>query len=136
MAMLDIEYRYSGKPLGNKDIRRKSIDEMNAYMMSLVVEMQLAKISVKYNTSVAIDEPNMVFINGRKVPDILKGLKIVIPEPDDDGCGCNGAKKPINIGRPEMEWDEKYIEDIPDVLMKNAIAKVYAEMNDNNIDVI
>lgn len=136
MAMLDIEYRYSGKPIENKDIRRKTTDEMSAYMMSLVVEMQLAKIPVKYITSVAVDEPNMVFINGRKVPDILKGLKIVIPEPDDDGCGCNSQKKTIKVGRSDMDWDERYIEDISDVLMKNAIAKIYAEVNENSINVI
>lgn len=132
--MLDIEYRYSSKPLNNDEIRRKSTEEMDAYIQGLVTEMKLASISVKYVTAPAVNEENMVFVNGRTVKEILKGLKIKIPYPDEDTCGHNRTKKPIvSFGRPETEWDEKYIEDIPDLLMKNAIAKVYAEMDENRI---
>lgn len=132
MAMIDIEYRYSSKPL-KEGIRRTSNYQMESYMRDLVYEMQSADISVKFNTGFATeDEENNIYINGKKVSEILNGLKIVIPEPDEDTCGCN-SPKPIKIERPALDWDEKCIEDIPDVLMKNAIAKIYAEMEANRI---
>lgn len=131
MAMLDIEYRYSGKSLGEAKIRRTSTKEMEQYIRDLVCEMQAADISVKFVTGFAIDgEKNMVYINGRSVPDILDGLNIVIPDPEDDGqCGCHSQQVPITIGGPNLKWNQDYIEDIPDILMKNAISKVYADMN-------
>ena len=47
-------------------------------------------------------------------------------------CGC-GGQRPITIGRPMLEWDPRVIEDIPDVLMKNAISKVYCDLQKNRI---
>lgn len=132
MAMLDIEYRFSEKPLEGKT-RRKTTKDMEFYIRGLVFEMQSADISVKFRTtSISDDEKNMVYVNGRKVPDILNGLDIVIPEPDEETCGCD-TPKVIPIGKPSFEWNTENIEDIPDVLMKNAIAKIYAEMESNRI---
>ena len=133
MAMLDIEYRFSDKPLDNPDIRRKSTKDMEFYIRGLVFEMQSADISVKFSTGATIDgERNMVFINGKKVPDILEGLDIKIPEPDEETCGCS-APKIVSIGGPNLEWNTDFIEDIPDILMKNAISKMYADMEKNRI---
>ena len=133
MAMLDIEYRFAEKPLDNPDIRRKTTKDMEFYIRGLVFEMQSADISVKFRTSVPAEgERNMVYINGRSVPEILDGLDIKIPEPDEESCGCS-APKIVTIGGPNLEWNSDYIEDIPDILMKNAISKTYADMERNRI---
>ena len=133
MAMLDIEYRFSDRPLGSNDIRRKTTKDMEFYIRGLVFEMQSADISVKFSTGVPLEgERNMVYINGRTVPQILDGLDIRIPEPDEESCGCS-TPKIVSIGGPNLEWNEDYIEDIPDILMKNAISKMYADMEKNRI---
>ena len=133
MAMLDIEYRFSDKPLDKNDIRRKTTKDMEFYIRGLVFEMQSADISVKFSTSVPLEgERNMVYINGRTVPEILEGLDIKIPEPDEETCGCS-TPKIVSIGGPNLKWNEDYIEDIPDILMKNAISKMYADMEKNRI---
>lgn len=133
MAMLDIEYRFSDEPLDGTGIRRKTTKDMESYIRGLVFEMQSADISARFTTGVPSEgERNMVYINGRTVPQILEGLKIVMLDPDEDSCGCNGPKL-VTIGRSQTEWDDRYIEDIPDVLMKNAISKVYSEMEADRI---
>ena len=133
MAMLDIEYRFSDRPLEDKDIRRKSTKDMEFYIRGLVFEMQSADISVKFSTGVPTNgERNMVYINGKPVPEILDGLDIKIPEPDEESCGCSSPKI-VTIGGPNLTWKEDIIEDIPDILMKNAISKMYADMEKNRI---
>ncbi|MFA6709968.1 MAG: hypothetical protein WCR24_00730 [Candidatus Methanomethylophilaceae archaeon] len=133
MAMIDIEYRYSNRPLGTDQIRRTTVYEMECYIRDIVTEMQSADISVRFDTGFAVTgERNMVYINGRSVPDILDGLKIVIPEEDENNCGCE-PRKPIKFERPIQDWKKEYIEDIPDMLMKNAISKIYSEMEANRI---
>lgn len=133
MAMLDIEYRFSDAPIDAEGIRRKTTKDMEFYIRGLVFEMQSADISVKFRT--AVPEPgerNMVYINGRPVPDILEGLDIKIPEPDEETCGCSSPKI-VTIGGPNLKWNTDCIEDIPDILMKNAISKMYADMEKNRI---
>ena len=133
MAMLDIEYRFSEKPIEAEGIRRKTTKDMEFYIRGLVFEMQSADISVKFKTAVpGPGERNMVYINGRPVPDILEGLDIKIPEPDEESCGCSSPKI-VTIGGPNLQWNTEYIEDIPDILMKNAISKTYADMERNRI---
>lgn len=133
MAMMDILYRFSDRPLADKNIRRDSTGKMEAYIRDLVFEMQSADISVKYEHQIVTDDgPNMVFINGRSVPEILRDLNIVLPEQDDESCGC-GPTKPIKFERPMLDWKNDFIEDIPDVLMKNAISKTYSDMEKNRI---
>ena len=128
--MLDIEYRYSGEPAFDGS-RRKKVKDMEDYIRSLVLEMQMADISVSFKT-VQTDGRNDVTINGRTVASILDGLRIVPLEPDDEGCG-HGSRPLVTIGRPDTEWNQECIEDISDVLMKNAISKVYAEMEADRI---
>ena len=75
MAMLDIEYRFSDEPIDAEGIRRKTTKDMEFYIRGLVFEMQSADISVKFRTAVPAEgERNMVYINGKSVPDILEGL--------------------------------------------------------------
>ena len=133
MAMIDIEYRFSDGPLDRQDLRNRTTKDMEFYIRGLVFEMQSADISVRFKTSVPAEgERNMVYINGRPVPEILEGLEIRMPEPDEGTCGCSSPKV-INIGGPDLTWNTDYIEDIPDILMKNAISKVYADMDRNRI---
>ena len=136
MAMIDIEYRYAkgsvpGGDFPGREIRRTTVKDMEEYLRNLVYEMQSADISAKYIGKETEDE-NQVYINGMKVNDILRGLDIKMLDPEEDTCGCSGPR-PITIGRPMLEWDPRVIEDIPDVLMKNAISKVYCDLQKNRI---
>ena len=136
MAMIDIEYRYAkgqtpGGDFPGREIRRTSVKDMEEYLRNLVFEMQSADISARY-IGTETENENQVYINGMKVNDILKGLEIKMLDPEEDTCGCGGAR-PITIGRPRLEWDTRVIEDIPDVLMKNAISKVYCDLQKNRI---
>ena len=88
MAMIDIEYRYAkdqvpGGDFPGREIRRKTVKEMEEYLRQLVFEMQDADISAKYIGKETEDE-NQVYINGRKVNDILKGLEIKMLDPEED----------------------------------------------------
>ena len=42
----------------------------------------------------------------------------------------------VKFGRPTLDWKREWVEDVPDTIMKNAIAKVFADENRNRIDVI
>jgi len=131
MAMIDIEYRHSAQPPHSvKDLRRTSIGDMHEYLNDLVVEMQMADISSKLIDKEAAG-PNMVYINGKSVHDILEGLDIRMPD-SEESCD-NGNATIIKFGRPTLDWNKNIIEDIPDILMKNAIAKVFADINNNRI---
>ncbi|MBR2254623.1 MAG: hypothetical protein IJ856_02220 [Candidatus Methanomethylophilaceae archaeon] len=130
MAMIDIEYRHSDEPLGSKEIRRTTCAQMTSYIKDLIFEMQMADISCKF-TETTIDEgPNIVLINGMTIPEIIEGLEIKMLEVEDSAELRGGI---VSFGRPTLDWDRAYVEDVPDTIMKNAIAKVYADMNRNNI---
>lgn len=127
MAMLNIEYRHSERVRSAPDVRRTS-EGMERYLESLVKEMRTARISAEYIDSVAIDgEKNSLLINGTNIIDILDGLKIV-PLDDDDHCDTGSGPKMVSFGRPPTDWNREYIEDIPDVFVKNAISKTYSRM--------
>jgi len=130
MAMLDIEYRHSSEPPEDESLRRWSIEEMSDYLKGLVLEMQMSDISAKFISTEA-DGPNMVFVNGRKITDILEGLEIK-PLDVDESCD-HGKTQIISFGRPTVEWKKDVIEDIPDVLVKNAISKAYGDILKNRI---
>ena len=126
MAMLNIEYRHRGQVKKTEDVRRGT-EGMRDYLSRLVDEMRSAKISAEFVDSVAAEgEENRVLINGKDVRDILEGLKIIIPE-DDELCD-DLAPKMVVFGRPTLQWNKQYVEDIPDILVKNAISKVYSEI--------
>ena len=125
MAMIDIEYRYSSEPPEDGKIRRQSVDEMSEYLEGLVCEMQMADISSKLIITEK-EGPNTVIINGKDILDILKGLEIKMLEVEDS-CD-HGKTGMVSFGRPVLEWKKHIIEDIPDVLVKNAISKAYADV--------
>ncbi|MCH3978117.1 MAG: hypothetical protein LKJ94_01625 [Candidatus Methanomethylophilus sp.] len=126
MALVNIVYHHSGDPKApeGKDIRRKSVKEMDEYMNRLVVEMKFAGVSTKYE-SVEQEGPNDIVINGRRVEDILDGLEIRRPEVNDE----NSVRSQVIVvtERSPDEWNTGIIEDISDILMKNALSKAYAD---------
>ena len=133
MAMIDIEYRHSEAELQDPTIRRRSTGAMAAYIKDLIFEMQMADISCKFTETVT-DGPNTVLINGRTIPEIIEGLEIKMLEVEDScDLGQGGS---VVFGRPTLDWNREYVEDVPDTIMKNAIAKVFADMNRNNIPVM
>ena len=132
MAMINIEYRHS-KPVRRSDTMRRSTEGMERYLDDIVKEMRSAGISVALVDSTAIgDEGSSLFINDRNVKDILGGLKILFPE-EDDHCDDLSAPKIVSFQRPLTDWNNKYAEDIPDILLKNAISKTYSELRKDNI---
>lgn len=135
MAMINIEYRHtSDDSVGDPDIRRPTVAQMKQYIRDLLFEMQMGDISCKLIETIVAEGPNDVLINGSTIPDIIDGLQIKMLEMED-ACDT-GSPRIIEMGRPTLDWKKEYIEDIPDTIMKNAIAKVYADMNRNNIEVI
>jgi len=103
------------------------VDEMEIYLQNLVKEMRSANIDASYVSGFAVEgERNMVFINGRPITEILDGLEIK-PLPPGSDADCFSAYRPMTIKRAEEEWDEKYVEDLSDTLVKNAISKVFSQ---------
>lgn len=135
MAMINIEYIHtSDEEIKDSGIRRPTVAQMKQYIRDLLFEMQMGDISCKFIETVLEEGPNDVLINGMTIPKIIDGLQIKMLEMEDS-CD-SGTPRIIEMGRPTLDWKKEYIEDIPDTIMKNAIAKVYADMNKNNIDVI
>ncbi|MCL1811420.1 MAG: hypothetical protein FWG41_04310 [Methanomassiliicoccaceae archaeon] len=130
MAMIDIEYRHSSEPPEDDGLRRQSVEEMSEYLRGLVREMQMSDISSKF-TSVEGEGPNTVLINGKKIQEILDGLDIK-PLETEDSCD-HGRANVVSFGRPTLDWNKDVIEDIPDVLVKNAISKAYSDIIKNRI---
>ena len=106
---------------------------MAAYIKDLIFEMQMADISCKFTETVT-DGPNTVLINGRTIPEIIEGLESKMLEVEDSCDLGQGGR--VVFGRPTLDWNREYVEDVPDTIMKNAIAKVFADMNRNNIPVM
>ncbi|MBQ8179428.1 MAG: hypothetical protein IJ026_03150 [Candidatus Methanomethylophilaceae archaeon] len=133
MAMIDIEYRHSDAPIDDPTIRRRTTSEMSKYIRDLIFEMQMADISCKFTETVA-DGPNTVLINGRTIPEIIEGLEIKLLDAEES-CDL-GSTRLVSFGRPTLDWRREHVEDVPDTIMKNAIAKVFADMNRNNIPLV
>ncbi len=131
MAKIDIEYRHTSEPLRDPTIRRRTTSAMANYINDLVVEMQMEDVSCRFVETIVEDGPNTVLINGRTIPEIIEGLKIKYLEADE-GSG-NGM---VSFGRPILDWKREFVEDVPDPIMKNAIAKVYADSNKNDLPVM
>jgi len=128
MSKVVIEYRYRSS---NVRTGRRNTSEMRYYLEGLTDEMRSAGIKAEYIDYVIVDdESNSVKINGRDVSAILDGLEIRMLEEDD----CDPGMRPqlIRIERPSTDWMKDNVEDIPDVLMKNAISKAYADANKND----
>lgn len=134
MAMIDIEYRHTDAPIEGPEARRRSCAAMASYLKDLVCEMQMADISCKFIDTVVEEGPNSVLINGRTVAQIIEGLQIKLLE-SDDSCDL-GQGGMVTFGRPTLDWKRECIEDVPDTIMKNAIAKAYADACKDEIPVM
>ncbi len=131
MAMIDIIYTHPGEmriPPGS-DLRRTSVQEMCDYVNGLVSEMKFAGISVRFEAKIVEGRKSAVAVNGRDVEDILDGLEIKKPEVPPSPS----SSMIIGFERAPDDWNRDYIEDIPDLLMKNAIAKAYADCEQNKV---
>lgn len=125
MALIDIVYVHSGEPQAPEgtEIRRKSIKSMEEYMEHLVFEMKFAGVGTSFKSEHKDGARNDVIVNGKTVNEILDGLEIRKPELDEEDI----PKQIITIGRSPDDWNPEIIEDIPDLLMKNALSKAFAE---------
>lgn len=126
MALIDIVYVHSGNPAisENTEIRRPTVEEMEKYMGQLVLEMKFAGVNTSFRSEHKDGVPNDVLVNGRSVNEILDGLEIRKPELDPDD------EKPVQLvsfERSPDDWNVSVIEDIPDLLMKNALSKAFAD---------
>ncbi len=122
MALVNIVYVHSKEPEGT-DLRRSSIASMVEYMERLVFEMKFAGVSTDFKSEHRDGAKNDVIVNGRTVAEILDGLQIVKPELDSEGRPASI----VTFERAPDDWQEDIIEDIPDLLMKNALSKAYAD---------
>ncbi len=132
--MIHIEYRHTDRDLDDPTIRRRTTAQMVAYIKDLMFDMQMGDIPSKFTETIIDEGPNTVLINGRTIPDIIEGLEIKMLEVEDS-CD-HGAGGKVVFGRPTLDWKKDVIEDIPDTIMKNAIAKVFADENKNEIPVV
>ena len=128
MALVNIVYVHSKEPEGT-DLRRSSIASMVEYMERLVFEMKFAGVSTDFKSEHRDGAKNDVIVNGRTVAEILDGLQIVKPELDSEGRPASI----VTFERAPDDWQEDIIEDIPDLLMKNALSKAYADADKHRI---
>ena len=135
MTMLVLEYRHTAEPeIDDPTIRRRTTGAMAQYMKDLIDEMRQGDISCSFKETVVEKGPNTVLINGRTVADIIEGLQIKMLDADES---CDLGKTGIvTFGRPTLDWKREYIEDVPDTIMKNAIAKTFADLNSNRLPVV
>lgn len=134
MALIDIEYRHTSKDPEDPTIRRRTNAAMASYIRDLIFEMQMADISCKFTETLIDDGKSEVYINGRTIPEIIEGLQIKMLDAEES-CDL-GKTTMVKFGRPTLDWKREYVEDVPDTIMKNAIAKVYADASEMSIDVI
>lgn len=125
MAMIEIEYIHTEKDIDDVSIRRPSTGKMKTYIQDLVYEMKSSDISCSFKETIIADGKNDVLINGKTVSEIIDGLEIKHLSVEES-CD-HGKPSTVLFGRPTLDWKKAYIEDIPDTIMKNAIAKVYAD---------
>lgn len=125
MAMIDIVYVHSGEPSApaGAEIRRPSVKDMEEYMQHLVFEMKYAGVGTSFKSEQKEGAKNDVIVNGRTVSEILDGLEIRKPELDSEGRPA----QMVTLERAPDDWNKDIIEDIPDLLMKNALSKAFAD---------
>ncbi len=131
--MIDIEYLHPEQDPDDPTIRRRTNAAMARYVRDLVFEMQMADVSCSFKETVT-DGLRTVRINGRTIPEIVEGLEIKMLE-EEDSCDLGSARL-VRFGRPTLDWRTEWVEDVPDTIMKNAIAKVFADCNRDGIKVL
>ena len=125
IMMIEIEYLHTDKELADVTIRRTTTGKMASYIQDLIYDMKSADIPCSFKETIIAEGKNDVLINGRTVEQIIDGLEIRHLDVEES-CD-HGKPSKILFGRPTLDWKKEYIEDIPDTIMKNAIAKVYAD---------
>ncbi|MBO7352342.1 MAG: hypothetical protein J6U12_05455 [Candidatus Methanomethylophilaceae archaeon] len=125
MALIDIEYIHTEKDIPDVSIRRPTAGKMKTYIQDLVYEMKSADISCSFKETIIDEGKHEVLINGRTIPEIIDGLEIRHLDVEES-CD-HGKPSTVLFGRPTLDWKKEYVEDVPDTIMKNAIAKVYAD---------
>ena len=130
MALLNVVYIHCKDP-DLPDCRRKTVAEMNEYLKGLVCELVLADIPTDYD--VKEGDRNDVTINGKSVRAILEDLgdDIRTPEIEEED-----VKPTVTFEKPPRVWNPDYIEDISDLLMKNAFSKAFADASKLQIPTI
>ncbi len=125
MAWVNVEDIHSGDPVApaGTTIRRTSVDSMVEYMERLVFEMKFAGVGTDFKSEHRDGVKNDVIINGRTVAEILDGLEIRKPELDAEGRPASI----VTFERAPDDWNQDIIEDIPDLLMKNALSKAFSD---------
>jgi len=125
MAMIDIEYIHTEDDIEDITIRRPDTLRMKSYIQDLIYEMKAGDISCSFKETIIEKGKNEVLINGRTIPEIVEGLEIRHLDMEES-CD-HGKPSRVLFGRPTLDWKREYVEDVPDTIMKNAIAKVYAD---------
>ncbi|MGE4275433.1 MAG: hypothetical protein AB7E27_05155 [Candidatus Methanomethylophilaceae archaeon] len=125
-----VEYRNKGRPDQVFALNRRDVAGLSKDLKALVDQVRSVGIDMEYKeTMVGDDEPNGLLIGGRRVEDILDGLNIV-REGGCSTCSANCSEPTCETSkeeRDELDWNRKVLEDIPEVLLKNAISKVISE---------
>jgi hypothetical protein len=134
MVTITIEYKHTNAELTDPTIRRRSTAAMVSYIKDLMFDMQMGDIDSKFIETIIDEGPNTVLINGREIPEIIDGLKIKMLEVEDSCDHGQGGR--VTFGRPTLDWKKDIIEDVPDTIMKNAIAKVFADESKNELPVV
>ena len=127
--MLDVVYIHAKDP-DSPDCRRKTVQEMEDYLRDLVYELKFNGINTDFQSREG--DRNDVTINGKRVADIIRDLgeDIRIPEVEE------GSSPIIGIGRGPKDWNMDVIEDISDLLMKNALSISFAEARKTRIPTV
>ena len=123
--MIDIEYIHTEDDIEDITIRRPDTLRMKSYIQDLIYEMKAGDISCSFKETIIEKGKNEVLINGRTIPEIVEGLEIRHLDMEES-CD-HGKPSRVLFGRPTLDWKREYVEDVPDTIMKNAIAKVYAD---------
>lgn len=134
--MLDLEYRKKSSLDHPYEESRRDVYDFSEYLNDLVKEVKFSGINIKLRETDLPDgseEKNALIINGRTVNEILNGLDLVLP--GSKSCGnCSGACGTGSCGteeREELDWNEAIVEDIPDIILKNAISKALADSRES-----
>ena len=125
MALVNIVYVHSGDPVAPEgaEIRHSTVDSMVEYLERLVVEMKFAGVGTDFKSEHKDGVKNDIIINDRTVAEILDGLQIMKPELDSEGRPASI----VTFERAPDDWNQDIIEDIPDLLLKNALSKAFAD---------
>ena len=127
---ITVEYRHKGRLDQPFSLSRRDVPSFSKELKVLVGQVRSVGIDMLFKESrFDGDEPNALIIGGRSIDDVLEGLNIV-REGGCSTCSANCSEPTCETAkeeRDEMDWNRRVLEDIPEVLLKNAISKVIAD---------